>query len=191
MAYKRQSPLPLSEGGTNTSSLTNANGVIYYDGTKFNTTTVGTSAQLFTSQGAGAAPQFMTVSGAGTNSIIATSGLTLIGTNAATNYFIPYSQNPSSNQVQSQFPMPVSGTLNNMYVYINPSSAIASGPNTITLLVNQVATSLVVTRPNAAIGTFSNTTDSVAVSAGDLIQFSCNSSGSNALTGQVSVQLTT
>lgn len=38
MSYKRISPTPIIEGGTNASSLANSDGVIYYDGTKLSTT---------------------------------------------------------------------------------------------------------------------------------------------------------
>ena len=58
MAYKRQSPMPIVEGGTNTQSLTTTDGVIYFDGTELNTSNVGTTGWVFTSQGAGSAPRF-------------------------------------------------------------------------------------------------------------------------------------
>lgn len=57
-AYKRQSPQPIIEGGTNATSMTNTDGVVYYDGTKLNTTTVGTATNVLTSNGAGLAPTF-------------------------------------------------------------------------------------------------------------------------------------
>ena len=51
-------PLPIAYGGTNATSMTNTDGVVYFDGTLLNTTTVGTSGQVLTSQGAGMAPTF-------------------------------------------------------------------------------------------------------------------------------------
>lgn len=54
--------LPIANGGTNASSFTNTDGVVYFDGTLLNTTTVGTSGQVLTSNGAGVAPTFQTAS---------------------------------------------------------------------------------------------------------------------------------
>lgn len=63
MAYKRISPIPIAEGGTNTTSLATTDGVVYYDGTKLVTTAVGSATQVLTSNGAGVAPTFQAVSG--------------------------------------------------------------------------------------------------------------------------------
>jgi len=49
-------PIEISKGGTNASSMTNTNGVVYFDGTRLETTTVGTAGQVLTSNGAGSAP---------------------------------------------------------------------------------------------------------------------------------------
>jgi len=50
--------MPIVEGGTNTSTLTTTDGVIYFDGTKLATTTAGTSGQVLTSNGPGVAPTY-------------------------------------------------------------------------------------------------------------------------------------
>jgi len=63
MSYKRITPSPIAEGGTNASSMTNTDGVVYYDGTKLNTTTVGTAGQVLTSNGAAMAPTFQAAGG--------------------------------------------------------------------------------------------------------------------------------
>lgn len=55
--------LPINRGGTNTNAMTNTFGVNYFDGTKINTTTVGTSGQVLTSNGAGLAPTFQPATG--------------------------------------------------------------------------------------------------------------------------------
>lgn len=201
MAYKRQSPMPIVEGGTNTTSLTTTDGVIYFDGTELNTSNVGTSTQVFTSRGAGASPQFQTISSVGGVSLIATSGQTILGTPGSTNWTIPYSQNESApgdptgpSQAQSQFPMPVAGTLSNMYIYFNNSVSFMSSNATITLNKNQVNTSLTITViPSVFPAIFSNTVNTVSVAAGDLIQFECSSftSTRGVLTGQIVLQLTT
>ncbi|MGB8467389.1 MAG: tail fiber domain-containing protein [Candidatus Babeliales bacterium] len=51
-------PVTIANGGTNATSMTNTNGVLYYDGTLLNTTTVGAAGQLLTSNGTGSAPTF-------------------------------------------------------------------------------------------------------------------------------------
>ncbi len=59
------SPVSIAHGGTNATSMTNTDGVVYYDGTRLVTTTVGTAGQILTSNGAGVAPTFQTGSGGG------------------------------------------------------------------------------------------------------------------------------
>jgi len=65
MAYKRQSPMPIAEGGTNAITMTNTDGVVYYTGSALATTGVGTATQVLTSNGAGVAPTFQNASGGG------------------------------------------------------------------------------------------------------------------------------
>ncbi len=54
----RPLPLAIATGGTNTSSLANSNGIGYYDGSSFVTTTAGTASQAMTSGGSGVAPSY-------------------------------------------------------------------------------------------------------------------------------------
>jgi hypothetical protein len=58
-------PLALAYGGTNATSMTNTDGVVYYDGTRLVTTAVGTATQVLTSNGAGVAPTFQAAGGGG------------------------------------------------------------------------------------------------------------------------------
>lgn len=58
LSYAISAPVSIANGGTNATSMTNTYGVVYYDGTKLNTTAVGTSGQLLTSGGTGIAPTF-------------------------------------------------------------------------------------------------------------------------------------
>ncbi|MGB8467388.1 MAG: tail fiber domain-containing protein [Candidatus Babeliales bacterium] len=51
-------PVTIANGGTNATSMTNTDGVVYFDGTLLNTTTVGTAGQLLASNGTGNAPTF-------------------------------------------------------------------------------------------------------------------------------------
>lgn len=50
--------LAISHGGTNATAMTNTDGVVYFDGTRLVTTTVGTATNVLTSNGAGVAPTF-------------------------------------------------------------------------------------------------------------------------------------
>jgi hypothetical protein len=65
MAYKQKSPIPIVEGGTNAITMTNTDGVVYFDGTSLVTTAVGSSTQVLTSNGAGMAPTFQASGGGG------------------------------------------------------------------------------------------------------------------------------
>ena len=56
-------PIEVAKGGTNTSSFANTNGVIYYDGTRLISSSVGTSTHVYTSNGALSAPTFQNLVG--------------------------------------------------------------------------------------------------------------------------------
>ncbi len=67
MSYKRTSPLPIVEGGTNATSMATTDGTAYYDGTRIVTTATGTSGLVLVSNGAGVAPTYqVTPSASGT-----------------------------------------------------------------------------------------------------------------------------
>ena len=55
------SPITIAQGGTNTNTMVNTDGVVYYDGSILNTTAVGTSAFVLTSNGTGNAPTFQSI----------------------------------------------------------------------------------------------------------------------------------
>lgn len=61
MAYKRISPVPITEGGTNTKSFSTTDGTIYFDGTSLNVTATGSSGEVLTSNGVGFAPSFQSI----------------------------------------------------------------------------------------------------------------------------------
>lgn len=63
LTIQMTSPLPIIQGGTNATSMTTTDGVIYYDGTRLVTTAAGTSTYVLTSNGAGNAPTFQVSSG--------------------------------------------------------------------------------------------------------------------------------
>jgi hypothetical protein len=58
-------PIPIANGGTNATSMTTTDGVVYFDGTRLVTTAVGTAGQVLTSNGAGVAPTFQAGGGGG------------------------------------------------------------------------------------------------------------------------------
>jgi stage V sporulation protein SpoVS len=64
MSYKRLSPQPIIEGGTNTQSFTHAFGVAYYDGGALNNIDPGLNNYVLTSNGS-SAPSFQAVSASG------------------------------------------------------------------------------------------------------------------------------
>lgn len=66
--------LPITNGGTNASSMANTYGVNYYDGTRLVTTAVGTAGHVLTSNGAGVAPTFQAASGGGITTLAGDSG---------------------------------------------------------------------------------------------------------------------
>jgi hypothetical protein len=74
MTYKRRSPQPIAEGGTNASTMATTDGVVYFDGTSLVTTAVGTATHVLTSNGAGVAPTFQAASSGGLSQITGDSG---------------------------------------------------------------------------------------------------------------------
>lgn len=84
LEYALSTPVSIANGGTNATSMTNTDGVVYYDGTKLNTTSVGTATYVLTSNGAGNAPSFQPVSGSGAvTSVTGGNGINITGTSTA------------------------------------------------------------------------------------------------------------
>ncbi|MBS0626540.1 MAG: hypothetical protein JSS32_10870, partial [Verrucomicrobia bacterium] len=82
-------PLGIASGGSNNTSF-NSFGVLYFDGSKFNSTTSGTSGQVLTSNGPGLAPTFITpgtfnnIQLTGTITVVPPSAVLSVGTNFST-----------------------------------------------------------------------------------------------------------
>lgn len=72
-------PVSIANGGTNATSMTNTFGVNYFDGTSIVTTTVGTAAQVLTSNGVGLAPTFQAIPSSGVISITGDAGGAVTG----------------------------------------------------------------------------------------------------------------
>lgn len=66
--------LAIANGGTNATSMTNTDGVVYYDGTRLVTTAVGTVTHVLTSNGVGVAPTFQAIPAGGIVTINGDSG---------------------------------------------------------------------------------------------------------------------
>jgi len=169
MAYKRPSPAPIIEGYTNAITMTNTDGVNYYDGSKIVTTSVGTAGQVLTSQGAASAPIFTTISGSTGKSFLGFGGGREI-TAPGNNFFCPWTFGgfPQTNE---QVPSPVTGTLSNMYLWVSSNTGIID--ITLTLYINSSPTILAVTVPAGASGLYMDVIDIVSISVGDFIGFGC------------------
>lgn len=56
-------PLPIAEGGTNTTAFSEINGTVYYDGTKLDSIDPGIAGEVLTSNGPSSPPSFQTNTG--------------------------------------------------------------------------------------------------------------------------------
>lgn len=85
MGYKRISPQPTTEGGTNATTFAVTDGTVIYDGTRLVTlASVGTANQVLTSNGAGVAPSYQPVSASGAvTSVTGGNNITISGTATA------------------------------------------------------------------------------------------------------------
>lgn len=69
LSYALSVPVSIANGGTNATSMTTTDGVVYFDGTSLVTTAVGTATQVLTSNGAGVAPTFQAAASGGITTI--------------------------------------------------------------------------------------------------------------------------
>ncbi len=65
MAYKQNSPIPILQGGTNTTGFPTPFGIAYFDGNKLDNITVGTSGYVLTSNGISGPASWQAVSASG------------------------------------------------------------------------------------------------------------------------------
>lgn len=95
--------------------------------------------------------------------------------------------------VANNVPWPVGGVVSNLSFRISATQP-ASGSLVITLVLNTVATSLVITIPaGATVGTYTNNTDTVLITANDLLQIKVvnNATAASASAAAASATLTT
>lgn len=179
-------PVSIANGGTNATSMAVTDGTVYFDGTRLVTTATGTSGWVFTSQGAGLPPEFAPGAGSTGSSILGTEHTSISSgiTQWASPGFGPF----TSTQADAQFIAPVSGTASKFYMNV---TANASTTNvTVTLNVNSVNTALVITITALTTGVFSDLVNTVAVTAGDLIQFEASGGTTGSVVGTVSMKFT-
>ncbi len=87
-------------------------------------------------------------------------------------------------------PAPFAGTARNLYAYHNIAGGLSSSPLTYTLMVNGVASALAVSVPGDAQGPASNTTDTVAIGAGDLLSMRVTSLLNGTYLARVTCEIT-
>jgi hypothetical protein len=141
-------PVAIANGGTNATSMTNANGVIYYDSTQLVTTAVGTAKNALTSNGIGVAPTFQPV----VSSLIGNTGSTV--TPVAGAVTISGSNSGSSvkfNGGGSQLDLLVTDT--NANTYVGFSSGTSGGSGNVGF-GRSALSSITIGQANAAIGNF-------------------------------------
>lgn len=117
--------------------------------------------------------------------MISVPGSASIGHPTLNLYWKPYSSGPSVAFSTSALVMAESVTLDNLYVNIPNNTASAAC--TITLWVNNAATSVSVTVPAGNTGNFSDLVNSASVSAGDLISFQVSPMGTGSIGGNFSI----
>jgi hypothetical protein len=171
--------LAIANGGTNATSMATTDGVVYYDGTRLVTTAAGTATNVLTSNGAGVAPTFQAVAAGTGNSMILPSGNVSFSTSTVNTCSLT-----SGNGLVSISPL--AGTFSNLY--FNCTSNASTTNVTITLIKNGSATSLVATITALTTGVFSDTTHSVSVSAGDLLNYSLSQGATGVAAGYFSVK---
>jgi hypothetical protein len=192
MAYKRPSPAPITEGGTNATSMATVDGTAYFDGTKVVVTATGTALQVLTSNGAGMVPTYQTPSAGSGMSILGITNqnqispnqpLSNTGSDAYTAIF--GFQRTDVSSANNLTICPVSGTLSNMYVYITQNNSTTN--IAVTMMVNGSASAITVTVPATSTGLFSDTTHTAAITAGQSTQLKVQQATTGNIYGSVSL----
>lgn len=181
--------LAISHGGTNATSFTTTDGVVYYDGTRLVTTTAGTAGQVLTSNGAGVAPTYQ-AAGFGTGSCILACGSGISENLSGTGndqYWTPGSST-FQNTTSFVMSMPYGGTLSNLYANIDINASTTNVA--ITLYKNGVASALTTTVTATTTGVYSDLVHTVSVNAGDTIAWFVQQSTTGNISGSISMALT-
>lgn len=197
MAYKRQSPAPILESGTNYSTQAHNNGTIVFDGTGLSSIDPAMSGWVLTSMGAGMIPAFQPLAGSGSSWIGSSPGelsqITVnLGLGAPTYHTSINSAGavPSSDPTENLFVFPFACTISNLYVFVTGNSA----GNTINsfININGSNTSITVSIPSATSGLFTDLIHTTTVMAGDTLALVSNATASpgQVVNGQWFIEIT-
>lgn len=152
-------------------------------------TGISNSGYVLTSTGAASLPTWQVTGAAVSGSIIGLNNCTLNITGTVGYIGFYYSAGTASASLSAiQIPVPMNGTIDHMYVLTNNNSNSING--TYTLNVNNGNTALVATVTGNSTGTFSDTTHTVSVSAGDLIVIQASSATTGTTIGSITVRFT-
>jgi hypothetical protein len=145
---------------------------------------LGTAGQVLTSNGPGALPTFQNAGAAsGGSGVMGASPTTSLIAAGATNYIAPFGDQKSATQADQQWAIPSAGTVSDLYVYVSANASTTD--TTVTLFKNSVATTLTVTITALTTGTFSDTTHTVSVAAGDLLQWELDGATTGDVDGSI------
>lgn len=119
-------------------------------------------------------------------SIIGTGGTpsNQLTSSSGTTWIAPLSTQNSVTKALAQLICPTPGTIS--LLHVNATANTSSTNVTVTLNVNGTNTSLVATVTALTTGDFNDTTHSISVNAGDLIQFECQASTTGTISGIIS-----
>jgi hypothetical protein len=107
---------------------------------------------------------------------------------ASAHYWPPMGSVNFSTSAAADIVIPYNCTISNLYVYVSTNGNTASG--TITLYHNDSSTTLQATVTASTTGTFSDTTHSISISAGDSISFLASQATTAGTTGFFIFQIT-
>ena len=206
MSYKRISPIPIVEGGTDVTSFTTygvaisnttstgalaaialGNNITYIGQTIIGGTGAPTNAGLTAGTNITVTPadNAITLAGVG-NSTISTTGNFVVSSTSAISFLNLFGTAISPTNTTQYNVMPISGTLKNLYVSLTANTNTGANVK-IAVYQNGAATSLSVTPTINTPGIYSNTSTSVSVSAGDKICYEILKATTGNYTGNISI----
>lgn len=189
MAYKRRSPQPVVEGGTGLSTITSHSVLLGNTASSINPLTNGTTGQVLTAV-TGADPNWAASSSLSDSSIMGTRILGDWNFPPNVQYAAPFhsDQIASATVGVDQMVIPMNGTIDRLYVNIFTNTSTTNC--TLTLNVNGSNTALVATITASTTGVYSDLSNSVNVSQGDLITTEASQSTDGGTEGIFSFRFT-
>jgi hypothetical protein len=179
LSYAISAPVSIANGGTNATSMTNTDGVVYFDGTRLVTTAVGTATYVLTSNGSGVAPTFQAAGGGGVPSIAGTTNqITETGSPGATTLSIPSTFTPPGNIVMNGANS--GGTVGLIEIGSSNFSIYSRGGSSNNFFIND----------GAALGNIGSTdTNNMGIGIGSLANLSNNGATYNVAIGRNALNL--